>query len=59
MTDGVHTNYEVVDGCWAVKNDPRPTPIGLGLDALIATASADLATGVVTCGPAPRVAVNA
>ena len=59
VTDGVHTNYEVVDGCWAVKNDPRPTPIGLGLDALIATASADLATGVVTCGPAPRVAVNA
>lgn len=58
VAEGVHTNYEVVDGCWSVKNDPRPTPLGLGLDALIATASADLGAGILACGPAPRVAVG-
>lgn len=56
--EGVHANYEVVDGCWGVKNDPRPTPQGLGLDALIATAAADLGAGIVSCGPAPRVPVG-
>lgn len=56
--EGVHTNYEVVDGCWGVKNDPRPTPLGLGLDALIATAAADLGAGILSCGPAPRVALG-
>lgn len=58
VAEGVHTNYEVIDGCWTVKNDPRPTPLGSGLDALIATAAADLGAGVFACGPAPRVPVG-
>ena len=52
VAEGVHTNYEVVDGCWAVKDDPRPTPAGSGLHGLIATAAASLG-GVAACGPAP------
>lgn len=52
VAEGVHTNYEVVAGCWAVKNDPRPTPEGSGLHGLIATAAAAVG-GVNACGPAP------
>jgi len=52
VEEGVHTNYEVVDGCWAVRNDPRPTPEGSGLHGLIATAAAAIG-GLAACGPAP------
>lgn len=55
VKEGVHTNYEVVDGCWAVKDDPRPTPDGSGLHGLIATAAAAVG-GVAACGPAPTLA---
>ncbi|WP_435298722.1 aminotransferase class V-fold PLP-dependent enzyme [Timonella sp. A28] len=58
VEEGVHTNYEVVDGCWAVKDDPRPTPAGSGLHGLIATAAAALG-GVASCGPAPTTAKKA
>lgn len=55
VAEGVHTNYEVVDGCWAVRNDPRPTPEGSGLHGLIATAAAAVG-GLAACGPAPTAA---
>jgi selenocysteine lyase/cysteine desulfurase len=58
VAEGVHTNYEVTDGCWAVKDDPRPTPANSGLHGLIATAAAALG-GVSACGPAPSAAALA
>lgn len=42
---GPGSRYEVVDGCWAVANDPRPLVHVHGLDHLAATAAA-------ACGPA-------
>ena len=52
VTTGPVARYEVVDGCWAVVDDPRPLPAGSGLTGLIATASAGL--GVTAgCGPVP------
>ncbi|MEP7762629.1 aminotransferase class V-fold PLP-dependent enzyme [Sanguibacter sp. 25GB23B1] len=52
VTAGPVARYEVVDGCWAVVDDPRPLPAGSGLTGLIATASAGL--GVTAgCGPVP------
>lgn len=44
VTDGPRARYEVVDGCWAVADDPRPRPRVAGIDALAATAAA-------ACGP--------
>ncbi|GIG23914.1 aminotransferase class V-fold PLP-dependent enzyme [Cellulomonas denverensis] len=41
-TDGPAARYAVVDGCWAVVDDPRPAVHGI--DALAATAAAG-------CGP--------
>jgi len=45
VTDGARSSYEVVDGCWAVVDDPRPLLPVHGLDHLAATAAA-------ACGPA-------
>jgi selenocysteine lyase/cysteine desulfurase len=42
---GPSSRYEVVDGCWAVAQDPRPLIAVHGLDHLAATAAA-------ACGPA-------
>lgn len=48
VSNGLGVRYEVVDGCWAVADDPRPLPVVPGLDHLAATAAAG-------CGPAPTV----
>ncbi|GAB2462155.1 aminotransferase class V-fold PLP-dependent enzyme [Xylanimonas ulmi] len=39
VADGPQAQYDVVDGLWAVVDDPRPVPAGLGLDGLLATAA--------------------
>ncbi|WP_029069477.1 aminotransferase class V-fold PLP-dependent enzyme [Jonesia quinghaiensis] len=54
VTEGSSDNYDIIDGCWAVHNDPRPTPAGSGLDGLIATAAAAVANVAAGCGPTPR-----
>ncbi|MBD5785186.1 aminotransferase class V-fold PLP-dependent enzyme [Cellulosimicrobium terreum] len=54
VQDGPSTRYEVVDGCWAVVDDPRPVPAGSGLDGLFATAAAGFLADAAACGPAPR-----
>lgn len=45
VTEGPQAEYEVVDGCWTVADDPRPHPSVAGIDAIAATAAA-------ACGPA-------
>jgi selenocysteine lyase/cysteine desulfurase len=45
LAAGPGSRYEVVDGCWAVADDPRPLVHVHGLDHLAATAAA-------ACGPA-------
>ncbi|MCG2801444.1 MAG: aminotransferase class V-fold PLP-dependent enzyme [Cellulomonas sp.] len=45
LEHGPAAHYVVVDGCWAVADDPRPLPQVPGLDHLEPTAAA-------TCGPA-------
>ena len=49
---GPATRYEVVDGCWAVADDPRPVPAGSGLEGLFATAAAGFLADAAGCGPA-------
>ncbi|MCB7135156.1 aminotransferase class V-fold PLP-dependent enzyme [Cellulosimicrobium marinum] len=50
---GPAARYAVVDGCWAVVDDPRPVPAGSGLEGLVATAAAGLLAEAAGCGPAP------
>ncbi|WHP16777.1 aminotransferase class V-fold PLP-dependent enzyme [Cellulomonas sp. ES6] len=45
---GPRARYEVVDGCWAVADDPRPRPAVTGIESIAATAAA-------ACGPAVEV----
>jgi selenocysteine lyase/cysteine desulfurase len=45
LAAGPGSRYEIVDGCWAVADDPRPLVHVHGLDHLAATAAA-------ACGPA-------
>jgi len=52
VTDGPAAEYEVVDGCWAVADDPRPVPAGSGLEGLFATAAAGFLADAAGCGPA-------
>ncbi|WP_175007518.1 aminotransferase class V-fold PLP-dependent enzyme [Cellulosimicrobium sp. TH-20] len=52
VEQGPATRYEVVDGCWAVVDDPRPVPAGSGLEGLFATAAAGFLADAAGCGPA-------
>jgi hypothetical protein len=52
VEQGPATRYEVVDGCWAVADDPRPVPAGSGLEGLFATAAAGFLADAAGCGPA-------
>ncbi|PJI93793.1 aminotransferase class V-fold PLP-dependent enzyme [Luteimicrobium subarcticum] len=54
VTDGPAVRYAVVDGCWAVQDDPRPLPEASGLSGLIATAAAGFVAESAGCGPAPE-----
>lgn len=54
VEQGSDATYDIINGCWAVHNDPRPTPAGSGLDGLIATAAAAVADVAAGCGPTPR-----
>ncbi|MBD8078792.1 aminotransferase class V-fold PLP-dependent enzyme [Cellulosimicrobium arenosum] len=53
VESGPGVRYEVVDGCWAVVDDPRPVPAGSGLEGLFATAAAGFLADAASCGPAP------
>ena len=52
VEQGPTARYEVVDGCWAVSEDPRPVPAGSGLEGLFATAAAGFLADAANCGPA-------
>lgn len=52
VEQGPTTRYEVVDGCWAVVDDPRPVPAGSGLEGLFATAAAGFLADAAGGGPA-------
>jgi selenocysteine lyase/cysteine desulfurase len=54
VTAGPQARYEVIDGCWAIPDDPRPLPAGSGLSGLVATAAAGFLSTAAGCGPAPE-----
>jgi selenocysteine lyase/cysteine desulfurase len=51
VTDGPRAQYAVIDGCWAVVDDPRPLPEAAGLGGLVATAAAGFIAESAGCGP--------
>jgi len=53
VEQGPTVRYAVVDGCWTVVDDPRPVPVGSGLEGLVATAAAGFLAEAAGCGPAP------
>lgn len=54
LTTGPQGEYQINNGLWEVKNDPRPVPEHSGLSGLVATAAAACASVAAGCGPAPK-----
>ena len=49
LTQGTSARYEIADGCWAVAQDPRPTPAVASALGLTPTAWAGLAGTASAC----------